>query len=86
MENLKRIEDFLNSLESEQMSEAQDAIILSGLSEDLSGSSMNQKRCHNLSLCSVSTNDRRCFNSKNNCSDAVNYSRCKVLKPKKLKK
>lgn len=83
MENLKRIEDFLNSLESEQMSEGQDAMILCGLSEDLSGSSMNQKRCYNgLSSCLVSTNDRRCFNSKNNCSDAVNYRRCKVLKPK----
>lgn len=82
MDRSKVIEDFLNSLESEQLQQGQDAMLLSASTEDQYGASLNT-RCHNnSSACVGSSNDKVCFNEKPNCTGETNFRRCKSRKPR----
>lgn len=61
---LKIVEDFLNSLESEQLKANQDTMLISGSYENQSGAiGTNASRCVNgTTACIGSINDRRCSN------------------------
>lgn len=75
MERLKIVENFLNSLESEQMQEGQDVVLFNGTPGDqLAGLGTNVSACINSSGCDGSINNRRCSNG--SCDSSINGRKC----------
>ena len=76
---LKIVEDFLNSLESEQLKANQDTMLISGSYENQSGEiGTNASRCVNgTTACIGSINDRRCSNGV--CDYTINGKKCTTV-------
>lgn len=87
MNKIKIVKDFLNSLESEQMQNGQDILLLSKPQENYSAGTSINGRCYNgNSTCNSSQNEKKCFNEKDYCNQAYNSGRCKEQKPRWAKK
>lgn len=72
----EKMQDFVKSLENNQLSKEQEAMLLVGKAGDLQA--RNNGKCENRSSsCNLSINDRRCTNgTSTGCEGSINDRKC----------
>lgn len=77
----KKMQDFVKSLENNQLSKEQEAMLLVGKAGDLQAG--NNGKCENKSAsCNLSINDRKCTNGNSNgCHGSINSRKCTKIDP-----
>ena len=72
----EKMQDFVKSLENNQLSKEQEAMLLVGKAGDLPAG--NNGKCENRSSsCNLSINDRRCTNgTSTGCEGSINDRKC----------
>ncbi len=75
----QKMRDFVKSLENNQFSKEQEAMLLVGKADTLQAGSNN--RCENTSSsCDLSINDRKCTNgTARGCEGSINDHKCTII-------